>query len=38
LGAIFNDYLEIERWAQSLHEKLAEPTAVSVFGYVSPSR
>ncbi|WP_304450662.1 tyrosine-type recombinase/integrase [Nocardiopsis sp. YSL2] len=35
LGAIFNDYLEIERWAQSLHEKLAEASVATVFGYFS---
>lgn len=35
LGAVFNDYLEIERWVRDLHEELAEPSVASVFAYFS---
>jgi hypothetical protein len=35
LGAVFNDYLEIERWVRDLHEELAEPSVSSVFALFS---
>lgn len=35
LGAIFNDYQEIEGWVKDLHEELTEPSVASVFAYFS---
>lgn len=35
LGAIFNDYQEIEGWVKDLHEELTEPSVASIFAYFS---
>lgn len=35
LGAIFNDYQEIEGWVKDLYEELTEPSVASIFAYFS---